>query len=107
MGLRPTHPYLLVCLPPFTFALVWLSCILTLSQDNTLPPVTGETLPANNDQSAVPLAVVVSDAHGEDQDVLPSVVAPERLALMSLVSDNALILGRIPGEALPYGSVLH
>ncbi|KAJ7849848.1 hypothetical protein B0H14DRAFT_2582327 [Mycena olivaceomarginata] len=78
MGLRPTHPSLL---------------------DITLPPVTGETPPVNNDQSAVPLAVVVSDAHGEDQGVLPSVVAPECLALTSFISDNALILGRIPATA--------
>jgi hypothetical protein len=96
MGLWPTHPSLLVCPPPFTFALVWLSCILTLSQDNMLPPVTGETLPANNDQSAVPLAVIVSDAHGEDQGVLPSVIASECLALTSFVSDKCSDFGQNP-----------
>jgi hypothetical protein len=88
MGPQPTHPTLLVCPTPFTFTLVCLSCVLTFSQDHTLAPVTGETLPGNTNQIAVLLAVVFSDAHGEDQGVLPSVVAPERLAPTSFISDN-------------------
>ncbi|KAJ7816964.1 hypothetical protein B0H14DRAFT_2602338 [Mycena olivaceomarginata] len=69
-----------------------------LSQNNTLPPVTREMLPANTDQIAIPLAVVVSDAHREDQGVLPFVVTPERLAPRSFVSDNAPVSGRIPEQ---------